>query len=58
MRMAEMGGCAARPAAAARPDMENEEERRHPLVDSEWGFVEASLKLKADKAYENDEDDW
>ena len=38
--------------------MENKEERRHPLVDSEWGFVEASLKLKADKAYENDEDDW
>lgn len=46
------------PPPPPEPDMENKEARRHPLVNSEWGFVEASLKLKADKAYENDEDDW
>ena len=46
------------PPAPPEPDMEDKEERRRPLIDSEWGFVEGSLKLKADKAYENgDEDD-
>ena len=45
------------PPDPPEPDMEDKEERRHPLIDSEWGFVEGSLKLKADKAYENGEED-
>ena len=34
-------------------DLDAEAEDRKPLIDSAWGFVEGTLKLKADKAYEN-----
>jgi hypothetical protein len=43
------------PPAVPEPDMAGKEERRRPLMDSDWGFVEGTLKLKADKPYEGDE---
>jgi hypothetical protein len=45
------------PPEPPQPNMDGKEERRRPLIDSARGFVEGSLKLKVDKAYESDDDD-
>jgi hypothetical protein len=43
------------PPARPQPDMGAKAELRAPLIDSDWGFVEGSRRLKAEKAYEVDE---
>jgi hypothetical protein len=45
------------PPDPPEPDMDDKIELRSPLIDSDWGFVEGTRKLKANKAYEDDEAD-
>jgi hypothetical protein len=39
-----------------KPDMAGKAERRHPLIDSDWGFVKGTLALIADRGYEGADD--
>jgi hypothetical protein len=41
------------PPEPPEPELTGE---RAPLIDSEWGFVEGTLRLKSDRAYEGDDD--
>ena len=45
------------PPEPLEPEMTEKESRRAPLIDSAWGFIEGSLKLKASKTYENGDGD-
>jgi hypothetical protein len=39
------------PPASPEPEMDGKAERRKPLIDSDWGFVEGSLRLVASKVF-------
>jgi hypothetical protein len=45
------------PPDQPEPDMSEKESKRSPLIDSDWGFVTGSLRLKASKAYEEEDGD-
>jgi hypothetical protein len=36
------------------PEMGDKEALRSPLIDSDWGFVEGTLRLNASKGYEGE----
>ncbi len=44
------------PPEPPEPDPTFLSQEREPLIDSDWGFVEGTLRLRADKAYGEDDD--
>jgi hypothetical protein len=45
------------PPVPPETEMDGKEALRAPLIDSDWGFVEGTLRLNASKAYEIEEDE-
>jgi hypothetical protein len=44
------------PPTPPAPDMTGKDERREPLIDSDWEFIKGTLALIADRGYEGADD--